>query len=67
MQLPGRWAIFVTFRDCQGWRPLITKNIQTDTAIRVDVGMVDTSGEVDLRGFEWVVCWEVDGEEENSG
>lgn len=28
--------------------------------------MVDSGGEVDLRWLEWVVCWEVDGEEEDT-
>lgn len=28
--------------------------------------MVDSSREVDLRGLEWVVGWEVDGKEEDA-
>ena len=46
--------------------PLILENIQTDSSVRVDVAVVDAGGEVYLWGFEWVVCWEVDVEEEDS-
>jgi len=46
--------------------PLILENIQTDSPVRVDVAVVDAGGEVYLWGFEWVVCWEVDVEEEDS-
>jgi hypothetical protein len=28
--------------------------------------VIDASGEVDLRGLEWVVGWEVDCEEEDT-
>jgi hypothetical protein len=49
-----------TFGDGQGGTPLITQNVQADAAVRVDVGVVDTSCEVDLGRLEWVVGWEVD-------
>ena len=45
---------------------MVPQDIQTDAAIGVDVGVVDASGEVDLRGLEGVVGREVDGEEENA-
>jgi hypothetical protein len=45
---------------------LISENVQTDTAVAVDVGVVDAGGEVDLGGLERVVCGEVDGEEEDT-
>jgi hypothetical protein len=49
-----------TFGDGQGGTPLITQNVQADAAVRVDVGVVDASCEVDLGRLEWVVGWEVD-------
>jgi hypothetical protein len=45
---------------------LISENVQTDTAVAVDVGVVDAGGEVDLGRLEGVVCGEVDGEEEDT-
>lgn len=53
-------ALLSTFRYGQGWAPLVPQNVQTDAAVRVDVWVVDAGGEVDLRGLEGVVCWEVD-------
>lgn len=55
-----------TFRDGKGGAPLVSQDIQTDTAIGVDVGVVDASGEVDLGGLERVVGREMDGKEENA-
>jgi hypothetical protein len=70
-----------TFGDCEGRGPLITENVETDTTVRVDVGVIDSSCEVYLmvsrvrRGwkgrdyfwwFEGVVCWEMDSEEEDA-
>lgn len=54
------------FANGQGRAPLVTQNVQADAAIRVDVGVVDTGGEVDLGRLEGVVCGEVDGEEEDT-
>jgi hypothetical protein len=51
---------FLTFGNGQSRTPLVPKNIQADAAIAVDVGVVDASGEVDLRRFEGVVGREVD-------
>jgi hypothetical protein len=45
---------------------LISKNIETDAAIGVDVGVVDSSGKVDLWRLEWIVGGEVDGKEEDA-
>jgi len=45
---------------------LVSENVQTDAAVAVDVGVVDTGGEVDLGRLEGVVCGEVDGEEEDT-
>lgn len=56
----------LTLRDGQRWGPLIPQDVQADAAVRVDVWVVDAGGEVDLRWLEWVVCWEVDGEEEDT-
>jgi hypothetical protein len=35
--------------NCESWRPLIPQNIQTNTAVAVDVGVVDSGCEVDLQ------------------
>lgn len=45
---------------------MVTQDVETDAAVGVDVGVVDASGEIDLRGFERVVGREVDGQEENT-
>lgn len=50
----------LTFRDGQSRAPLITQNVEADTAIRVDVGVIDAGGEVDLWGLEGVVGRKVD-------
>lgn len=55
-----------TFRDCKSGAPLVSQDVKTDTAIRVDVGVVDTSGEVDLGWLEWVIGREVDCQEEDA-
>ena len=55
-----------TFRDCQSRAPLISQYVQADTAVAVDVRVVDAGGEVDFRWLERVVCWEVDREEEDA-
>jgi hypothetical protein len=56
----------LTFRDGQSGTPLISKNVQADAAVAVDVGVVDAGGEVDLGRLEGVVCGEMDGEEEDT-
>lgn len=55
-----------TFADCESGTPLVSQNVQADAAVGVDVGMVNTGGEVDLGGLERVVCREVDGQEEDA-
>lgn len=69
MVSPGSFSMAIlvlTFRDCQRGAPLVTKNVQADAAVRVDVGVVDTSCEVNLGRLEGVVGGEVNGEEENT-
>lgn len=45
---------------------MVSQDIQTDAAVRVDVGVVDTRGEVELWGLEGVVGREGDVQEENA-
>lgn len=45
---------------------MVSENVQTDAAVAVDVGVVYAGCEVDLWRLEWVVCWEMDREEENT-
>lgn len=40
---------------------MVSQNVKANAAIRVDVGMIDTCGEVDLGWLEWVVGGEMDG------
>jgi hypothetical protein len=54
------------FRDGQGRAPLVSKDVEADAAVGVDVGVVDASGEVDLRGLEGVVGREMNCEEEDT-
>ena len=37
------------FANRQCWTPLVLQNIQTDTAVRVDVAVVNACGKVDFR------------------
>ena len=53
-------------RNCQGRAPLVLEDIKADTAVRVDVTVVDTGGEVDLWRLERVVGREVNVQEEHS-
>ena len=57
---------YLTFRDRERRAPLVPQYVQTDTAIAVDIRVVDASGEVDFRWLEWVVGWEVDCKEEDA-
>lgn len=45
---------------------MVSQDVQTDAAVRVDVGVVDAGGEVNLRGLKGVVGREVDVQEENA-
>lgn len=56
----------LTLRNCKSRAPLVSQDIQTDAAVRVDIGVVDTRGEVELWGLEGVVGREVNGQEENT-
>jgi hypothetical protein len=47
----------LTLRYRQSRTPLIPKDIETDRAVGIDVGVVDLGCEGHLWGFEWVV-WE---------
>jgi len=54
------------FRDGQRRAPLVSQNVQANAAVRVDVWVVNTCCEVDFWWLEWVICGEVDGEEEDA-
>lgn len=56
----------LTFRNGESRTPLVSQDVQADAAVRVDVGVVDAGGEVDLGGLEGVVGREVDGKEEDT-
>jgi hypothetical protein len=38
----------ITFRNGKGWRPLITKNIKTNTTVGVNIRMINSCCEVHL-------------------
>mmetsp|Transcript_32278 Transcript_32278/g.90390 ORF Transcript_32278/g.90390 Transcript_32278/m.90390 type:complete len:418 (+) Transcript_32278:174-1427(+) len=50
------------FADSQRGRPVVLKNIETDGAGRIHVGVKYARYEFDFGRFEWVICWEVNGE-----
>lgn len=52
---------YSTFGDGQSWAPLITQYVQTDAAVRIDIGVVDSSCEVDFGWLERIVGGKVDG------
>jgi hypothetical protein len=54
-----------TFLYGEGRRPLVLENVETDSAVAVDVGMVDSGDEGDFRGFEGVISREVDVQEKH--
>ena len=53
-------------RDSQRRAPFVLQDIQTNTTVGVDVGMIDLCGKVDLGGFEGIVGGEVDVQKENT-
>jgi hypothetical protein len=55
-----------TFRDGQSRAPLVSENVQADASVGVDVGVVDTCGEVHLGRLEGVVGGEVNRKEEDT-
>ena len=65
-QLLVHVTVCSTFRDGQSGAPLVAENVQADAAVRVDIGVVDAGGEVDLGGLEGVVGGEVYRKEEDT-
>jgi hypothetical protein len=59
-------GLLPTFANGQSRAPLVSEDVQADASVRVDVGVVDPRGEVDLGGLEGVVGREVDGEEKDT-
>lgn len=55
-----------TLCNSQRWRPLFLENVQADTAVGVDVGMVNLGLKADFGRFEGVICREVDIKEEHA-
>lgn len=51
----------LTLRNGQSGRPLVSKNVKTDRAVGVDIGVVDLGGERDLGRLEGVVGGEGEG------
>lgn len=45
---------------------MILQDIKADGSIRIDIWVIDSSGEVDLSWLEWVVGWEMDVQEINT-
>ena len=70
-QSKGSWLIeglmikTSTFLYGESRRPLVFENVKTDSAVAVDVGMVDSGDEGDFRGFEGVISREVDVQEKH--
>lgn len=56
----------LTLRDGECGAPLVPQDVQTNAAVRVDVGVVDAGSEVDLGRLEGVVGREVNGQEEDT-
>ena len=55
-----------TFRHCQRRRPLLLQNVQADTPISINVGVVNLRLESNFRRLERVINREGDFEEENA-
>ena len=43
---------------------MIPQDVKADTAVGIDVGVIDTRSKVHLRGLEWVVGGESNAQEE---
>jgi hypothetical protein len=56
----------LTFRYCQRRTPLISKNVETDASVCVDIWVIDLCRECHFRGFEGVVRGESDGQEKDT-
>jgi hypothetical protein len=48
--------------DVQDSTPLVLENVEADAALHVDIGVVDGSGEADLRRHVWVAGREVEAQ-----
>lgn len=55
-----------TFRHCQRRRPLLLQNVQADTPIGINVGVVNLRLESNFRRLEWVIDRERDFQKENA-
>lgn len=53
-------------RDGKSGRPLIPQDIQANTTIGVDVGVVNPGGEVHLRRLERIICGESNAKEKDT-
>lgn len=53
--------------DVQDSAPLVLENVEADAALHVDIGVVDGSGEADLRRDVWVAGREVEAQLEGEG
>ena len=53
-------------RNGESRRPLLLQNIETNGPIRIDVGVVDSGGEVNLWRLEGIVRWEMNVQKEDS-
>ena len=45
----------LTFGDGEGGAPLVTQNVETYAPVGIDVGVIDSSCEIDLWWFEWII------------
>ena len=50
----------------EGWTPLLFKDVQTDAALAIDVGVVDLRLKLNLGGLEGIVRRKVDHDKEDS-
>jgi hypothetical protein len=51
-------------RQCR--TPLVLEDVEANTTVRVDVAVIDSSGEVDLGWLEWIVSGKVNIQKENA-
>ena len=61
----AKWD-YLTFRDGERWRPLISQNIQANATIGIDIWVIDAGCEVNLWWLERVICWESNAEEKDA-
>jgi hypothetical protein len=50
----------------QGGRPLILENVETNASVAIDIRMIDSSREVHLWRFEWIISREMNRQEKHS-